>query len=96
MLGDSLRDMPQCQAVLRQQGGIDDDLVLFNLSSPIIDFAYARHGTKLPLDLPLLQILEFHWGHGTAESVLVKFAEGSCGKPQLRLNASGQLGGHLL
>ncbi len=54
---------------------IDGDLILLDLAPPGVHFAHPRHHPELPLDLPLLQVLQRHGAHGTAECVLVKFVE---------------------
>ena len=50
----------EVQSILSQHRGIDFDLKLFGFASPGIDFAHARNGAELVLNLPVLKILECH------------------------------------
>src|SRR4029077_9550191 len=42
VLLDAAGDVVKSKTVLRQQGGIDNNLVLLGLSAPGVDFTYAR------------------------------------------------------
>src|SRR6266699_388260 len=86
----------QAQAVLRQKLWIHLDLELLGFSAPSVDVAHSRYRSKLVLDLPFMDVLEFHRTQISFEGVLVKLAERCCRRTKHRLNPLGQLSRGLL
>src|SRR6202035_1245415 len=88
---DASSHVVQAQAVLLKHRGIDNDLKLFYLAAPCVDFTYSRNCAQLTLDHQFLQVLEFHGTHRTRKGVLIQFAESRRRRPKYWLDALGQL-----
>src|SRR2546423_14498167 len=96
VLENSSSHVVQRQAILGEPCRVNFHLILLYLASPGIYLADSRNRSELPLDLPLLNILEGYCAHWTRERVLIQFAKRCGWQPKNRLHTRWELCRHLL